>query len=58
MGGGCEIALACHLVVADQTAQFALSEVKVGPVAVAVVGADDGGLVRLSRTIPPRWPPR
>jgi enoyl-CoA hydratase/carnithine racemase len=31
MGGGCEIALACHLVVADTTARFALSEVKVGP---------------------------
>jgi acetyl-CoA C-acetyltransferase len=47
MGGGCEIALACHLVVADATAQFALSEVKVGLVAGA------GGLVRLPRTIPP-----
>ena len=48
MGGGCEIALACHLVVADSTAQFALSEVKVGLVAGA------GGLVRLPRTIPPK----
>jgi len=48
MGGGCEIALACHLVVADATARFALSEVKVGLVASA------GGLVRLPRTIPPR----
>ena len=48
MGGGCEIALACHLVVADATAQFALSEVKVGLVAGA------GGLVRLPRTIPPK----
>jgi acetyl-CoA C-acetyltransferase len=48
MGGGCEIALACHLVVADATAQFALSEVKVGLVAGA------GGVVRLPRTIPPR----
>jgi acetyl-CoA C-acetyltransferase len=48
MGGGCEIALACHLVVADTTAQFALSEVKVGLVAGA------GGLVRLPRTIPPK----
>lgn len=47
MGGGCEIALACHLVVADETAQFALSEVKVGLVAGA------GGVVRLPRTIPP-----
>ena len=48
MGGGCEIALACHLVVADSTAQFALSEVKVGLVAAA------GGVIRLPRTIPPK----
>ncbi|MEU7874486.1 acetyl-CoA acetyltransferase [Dactylosporangium sp. NPDC049140] len=46
MGGGCEIALACHLVVADATAQFALSEVKVGLIAGA------GGVVRLPRTVP------
>jgi acetyl-CoA C-acetyltransferase len=46
MGGGCEIALACHLVVADTTARFALSEVRVGLVAGA------GGLVRLPRTVP------
>lgn len=48
MGGGCEIALACHLVVADETAQFALSETRVGLVAAA------GGLVRLPRAIPPK----
>jgi len=30
MGGGCEIAVACHLIVADTTATFALSEVRVG----------------------------
>ncbi len=47
MGGGCEIAMACHLVVADATARFALSEVRVGLVAGA------GGLVRLPRTVPP-----
>ncbi|WP_372666040.1 acetyl-CoA acetyltransferase [Amycolatopsis kentuckyensis] len=47
LGGGCEIALACHLVVADATARFALPEVKVGLVAGA------GGLVRLPRTVPP-----
>ena len=47
MGGGCEIALACHLVVADETARFALSEVRVGLVAAA------GGLVRLPRAVPP-----
>ncbi|HEY1821860.1 MAG TPA: acetyl-CoA acetyltransferase [Trebonia sp.] len=48
MGGGCEIALACHLTVADSTAQFALSEVRVGLIAGA------GGLVRLPRTVPPK----
>jgi acetyl-CoA C-acetyltransferase len=48
MGGGCEIALACHLVVADTTARFALSEVRVGLIAGA------GGLVRLPRTVPPK----
>lgn len=46
MGGGCEIALACHLVVADEAATFALSEVKVG------LAAGAGGLVRLPRTVP------
>ncbi len=46
MGGGLEIALACHLVVADETAQFALSEVKVGLV------AGMGGVVRLPRQLP------
>lgn len=46
MGGGLEIALACHLVVADATSTFALSEVKVGLVAGA------GGAVRLPRAIP------
>lgn len=46
MGGGFETALACHLVVADEAAQFALSEVRVGLVAGA------GGVVRLPRMIP------
>jgi acetyl-CoA C-acetyltransferase len=46
MGGGFEIALACHLVVADSDAQFALTEVKVGLVAGA------GGAVRLPRMLP------
>ncbi|HVV10494.1 acetyl-CoA acetyltransferase [Amycolatopsis sp.] len=46
MGGGCEIALACHLVVADETAKFALSEVKVG------LAAGAGGLIRLPRSVP------
>ncbi|MCW2295471.1 acetyl-CoA C-acetyltransferase [Rhodococcus erythropolis] len=48
MGGGLETALACHLVVVDENAQLALSEVKVGLIAGA------GGLVRLPRTIPPK----
>jgi len=48
MGGGFEIALACHLVVADASAAFALSEVKVGLIAGA------GGLIRLPRSIPPK----
>ncbi|MCK2218814.1 acetyl-CoA acetyltransferase [Actinomadura sp. ATCC 31491] len=46
MGGGFEIALACHLVVADATARFALSEARIGLVAAA------GGLVRLPRALP------
>jgi acetyl-CoA C-acetyltransferase len=46
MGGGFEISLACDLIVADETAQFALSEVKVGLYAGA------GGIVRLPRQLP------
>jgi len=48
MGGGFEIVKACHLVVADESAKFALSEVKVGLIAGA------GGAVRLPRSIPPK----
>jgi len=48
MGGGFEIALACHLIVADASARFALSEVKVG------VFAGAGGLIRLPRSIAPK----
>ncbi len=47
LGGGLEIALACHLIVADERASFGLPEVKVGLVAAA------GGLVRLPRVLPP-----
>ncbi|MFC0314293.1 acetyl-CoA acetyltransferase [Gordonia phosphorivorans] len=47
LGGGLEVALACHVIVADEQATFGLPEVKVGLVAAA------GGLVRLPRTIPP-----
>jgi acetyl-CoA C-acetyltransferase len=45
MGGGFEIALACDLIVASDTAQFALPEPKVGLAALA------GGLLRLPRQI-------
>jgi acetyl-CoA C-acetyltransferase len=48
MGGGTEIALTCHLIVADETAKFALSEVQVGLIAGA------GGLIRLPRAVPPK----
>ncbi|ALG86638.1 acetyl-CoA acetyltransferase [Gordonia phthalatica] len=46
LGGGLEVALACHVVVADESASFGLPEVKVGLVAAA------GGLVRLPRVLP------
>jgi acetyl-CoA C-acetyltransferase len=45
-GGGFETALACELVVAEPTATFALSEVKVGMFAGA------GGAIRLPRQLP------
>jgi enoyl-CoA hydratase/carnithine racemase len=45
MGGGFEIALACDLIVASETAVFALPEVRVGLAALA------GGLHRLPRQI-------
>lgn len=45
LGGGFELALACDLIVADERAQFALPEVKVGLAALA------GGLHRLPRQI-------
>ncbi|WP_132991853.1 acetyl-CoA acetyltransferase [Gordonia zhaorongruii] len=47
LGGGLEVALACHLIVADEQATFGLPEVRVGLIAAA------GGLVRLPRTLPP-----
>lgn len=46
MGGGTEISLACDIVVADETAVFALSEVRVGLFAGA------GGVIRLPRQLP------
>ncbi|MFI7611336.1 acetyl-CoA acetyltransferase [Nonomuraea terrae] len=48
LGAGFEIALACHLVVADETAVFALDQVRAGQVATG------GGLVRLPRALPAR----
>jgi len=46
LAGGCEIALACDLIVAAEDAKFGLPEVKRGLVAAA------GGLTRLPRRIP------
>ncbi len=46
MAGGCEIALACDLIVAGEGASFGLPEVTRGLVAAA------GGLYRLPRALP------
>ena len=46
LAGGCELALACDLIVASEAARFALPEVKRGLVAAA------GGLYRLPRALP------
>lgn len=46
LAGGCEIALACDLIVASEAAEFGLPEVRRGLVASA------GGLYRLARSIP------
>ena len=46
MGGGFELALAADLIVASDTAAFALPEVKLGMV------ADSGGVLRLPRRLP------
>jgi enoyl-CoA hydratase len=47
LAGGCELALACDLIVAGETAMFGLPEVARGLV------AGSGGLVRLRERIPP-----
>ena len=46
MGGGFELALAADLIVASDSAQFALTEVKLGMV------ADSGGVLRLPQRLP------
>ena len=46
LAGGCEIALACDLIVASETAQFGIPEVRRGLI------AGSGGLVRLPQRIP------
>ena len=46
LAGGCEIALACDLIVAANNAQFGLPEVKRGLI------AGSGGLIRLPQRIP------
>jgi enoyl-CoA hydratase len=48
LGGGCEIALACDLVVASTRARFGLPEVSRGLLATS------GGITRLTWAIPPR----
>jgi len=47
LAGGCEIVLACDLVVASKAARFGIPEVKRGLIAGA------GGLFRLARSLPP-----
>jgi len=46
VGGGCELALACDLIVASETARFGVPEVRHG------VFAGAGGLLRLPQRIP------
>jgi enoyl-CoA hydratase len=48
LAGGCELALACDLVIAADGAKFGIPEVKRGLVAAA------GGLIRLPQRIPPQ----
>lgn len=48
LAGGCEIALACDLIVAAENAQFGIPEVRRGLI------AGSGGLMRLPQRIPPQ----
>ena len=48
LAGGCEIALACDLIVAANNSQFGIPEVKRGLI------AGSGGLMRLPQRIPPQ----
>jgi enoyl-CoA hydratase len=45
LGGGCELAMACHMRVASETAKFGQPEVKLG------LGPGYGGTVRLPRLV-------
>jgi enoyl-CoA hydratase len=45
LGGGCELAMACHLRIASDTARFGQPEVKLG------IGPGYGGTVRLPRLV-------
>ncbi len=45
LGGGCELAMACHLRLASETARFGQPEVKLG------IGPGYGGTVRLPRLV-------
>lgn len=45
LGGGCELAMACHIRVASETAKFGQPEVKLG------IGPGYGGSVRLPRLV-------
>jgi enoyl-CoA hydratase len=45
LGGGCELALACHIRIASESAKFALPEVKLG------IGPGYGGTQRLPRLV-------